>query len=180
MIMNPHLLYSAYHEAGHVVRAAAWGQPIITVSIEPDPNGQRFGFTERVRTPFAECAMAQLLAEICIALAGEAAEYHVRRGRRADLDEVSRAELAVVCRGDHANVREAIQWIPPDEHPLLDEWIPREVDDWIERPEVWREVCHISQALLRYTTIGGLQLRCLLNQRAAGAVRIEESEGATR
>ncbi len=37
------MLWSAYHEAGHTVRAASWALPISRVSIEPSPNGLRVG-----------------------------------------------------------------------------------------------------------------------------------------
>ncbi len=168
-------VWTAYHEAGHVVRAAFWGMPILTVSIEPKPNGLTRGETLRWGIPRADLSTTELLANICIALAGEAAEWRFRRGRRADVRPGTTEYLRFVATGDHRNVQAFIQLLPPDHHHFLDGWIGEHVDDWIERPEVWHAIRQVARALLKYRTLSGLRLASVLCQGRSG-VRAPEEE----
>ncbi len=166
-------VWAAFHEAGHAVRAAMWGYPIVSVSLDPiqgpaDPElGRQIDGAVHVGHPLAESGPNELMAEICIASAGEAAEAYARsHGPVGEMWILSDAEEAMVVRGarfDHRNVRKYFALLPLE---YQSDWVTRalikHVDEWIERPEVWRAVEGVAKALWIHRRLEGPLLDAVL------------------
>ncbi len=139
-----------------MVRAAWWQAPLLEVTIEQDlDHPERTGSTVRSRKPLADCTPDQLFMEICISAAGQAAEYRFRCGGRRTPAPATVEDILYNARGDNLNIREAMKLLPSDQHGQVVEGMCREVDDWIERPEVWRVVRRVATALVKHSTLSG-------------------------
>jgi hypothetical protein len=176
-------IWIAFHEAGHAVRAAAWGFEIESISIEPTTDDPVFGTTvggviRRVR-PLDDCSPDDLLAEICISTAGEIAEQYARShgpsGEEWPLSAYEEALILRGARGDHRRIATCFARLPHEYQEGLT-WVQiNNVDDWIPRPEVWHAIRQVARALLKYHTVSGLRLASVLCQGLSG-VRAPEEE----
>ncbi len=151
----------AHHEAGHAVRALAWHHDVRRVSLDahPDYGDRLVGVQCYVPVSLEALTVEQVLQYICVGNAGQVAEYqyHLLRSGREPTPE----EWAVVWDGsrtDRENVGMFRRRLPADQHHLELEWICREVDDWFERPEVWRVVEAVARELEQRGALTSTQL----------------------
>ncbi len=108
--------------------------------------------------------MDDLLQYICVGNAGQVAEYQYCLGGRPELPPAEWAAVYDRSRTDRENVQMFRRRIPADKHHLELEWICREVDDWFERPEVWRVVEAVARALEQRGTLTGLEVMSIFKR----------------
>ena len=163
-------MWSAYHEAGHAVRAIAWQRPVAFVTIEPDlaklgGDPTATGAAVHLNAPPEDWSEVEIKEALCISIAGTVAEEKFRRGRRQCLLEWEVQHLEHGAGSDREYQRELLTRLGYDEPDgRIVHWRWENVEDWMGDPEVWSSIQLVARALNHPGTLSGLQLGAALQR----------------